>query len=41
MIAAKELNQKFMVFSGEFSAEKAAVYTIFHEPAPLQRHNFS
>jgi hypothetical protein len=33
MIAAKELNQKFMVFSGEVSAEKAAVHTKFHEQA--------
>jgi hypothetical protein len=33
MIAAKELNQKFMAFSGEVSAEKLAVHTIFHDPA--------
>jgi hypothetical protein len=35
MVTAKELNQKFMVFSGEVSAEKAAVHTIFHEPTPF------
>jgi hypothetical protein len=41
MVTAKEFNQKFTVFWGEVSAEKLAVHTIFHESAPLQRHNFS
>ena len=35
MVTAKELNQKFTVFSGEVSAEKLAVHTIFHSQPPF------